>query len=56
MTFDGTSRMRGFFGDHVETVKGAERDLPYRAALRRTGIDVIEMRKARRIFQIAEWR
>ena len=42
--------------DGIEIVEGAERDLPRRAAFRRFGVDVVETRKAGRIFQVAKRR
>ena len=38
---------------HVEVVVGAKRDLPRRAALRRVGVDVVELLEAGWIFQFA---
>jgi hypothetical protein len=40
----------------IEIVKGANRDLPHRAALRRFRIDVVEPLEVGRIFDVAEER
>ena len=41
---------------HVEVVVGAKRDLPRRTALRRAGVDIVELLEAGWIFQFAERR
>ena len=47
----GSQRALHAGNDHVEIVERAERDLARAAAFRRFRIDVVEMRKAGRIFQ-----